>query len=158
LINSIFTTFDENDRPGGMPRGFAGSRGLPYAAIHEFGSRGLPGGVIRPVSAKFLWIKNWEVPPAFRRLTPSEFYRRMKNFPDVYSISESTTGARTAWYRGSSIRGKERYEKWIPLFFLVKRVRMPERPYVRPAINYVVRRYPLIAAKRIFREILRGGR
>lgn len=118
LMNSIYTGY-EQETGNAVPSAFIGVRNIPYGAIHEFGSQGLPGGVIKPTKSKKLWI------PARAnagRMTPREFVNMMKAQPSRYFITDK--GA----FR------EDAPDVYTPLFYRVDQVRIPERPYLRPAL------------------------
>lgn len=125
LMNNIYSGFSR-DQGESIPTAFLGVKNIPYGAIHEYGSEGLPGGVIRPVRAKKLWI------PARAnagRMTPREFINLMHAQPGRYFITPK--GAfRTD---GTNV--------YTPLFFRVDQVRIPKRPYLRPAIATAFERF-----------------
>lgn len=124
LLNSIFTRFETNRGAIKYYQAYVGSRGTPYAAIHEF------GGKITPKKAKALWLKNYEVPSKYRRITPTEFFNK-KN-------SRQANGVK---YRMTIKNGKlttagvEENGNYLPLFFMRDFVNIPERPYLRPAVK-----------------------
>lgn len=158
LMNGIFV---QHGREPGTSYTVAaiGVRGVPYARIHEYGSQGafgepgLPDGVIKPKKAKNLWLKNFEVPSQFKRMTPRQYVEMMKKQPREYQILESTRGqGRVAWFFGTAGRvrlrkgetfpeARSRVAKWIPLFYLRKQVTIPDRPYLHPAVVYAITFY-----------------
>jgi phage gpG-like protein len=145
LSNSIFNSFDID--PGKeYPTAYVGTQGIPYGAIHEY------GGTIKPKKAKFLWIKQWEGVPGFlKRITPSEFVNKMKKEPDVYGIRDQV-----AFYFGTKRKVKQSKKsigKFISLFILRKSVKMPERPYLRPAVEWAVTGFSGRVSKR-FAELV----
>lgn len=82
-----------------------GSFNVPYAAIHEF------GGDIRPKKSKYLTIP---LDPRYRRLKASNFNLSVtKRNHKLFLIDEET--GQLAYY-------------------LAKEVRIPPRPYLRPAV------------------------
>jgi phage gpG-like protein len=117
LMNNIYSGFESSDK--GIPSAFLGVKSIPYGAIHEYGSGGLPGGVIRPVRAQKLWIPHRA---NAGRMTPREFINLMKAQPNRYFITRS--GA----FREDGLN------VYVPLFFRVDQVRIPARPYLRPGI------------------------
>jgi phage gpG-like protein len=119
LNNAIFSGYEKGSGSN-VPTAFLGTQGIPYGAIHEYGSEGLPGGVIRPVKAQKLWI------PArgnAGRMTPREFIALMKAQPNRYFITDK--GAFK----------EEAPNVFTPLFYRVDQVRIPARPYLTPAIE-----------------------
>lgn len=141
LFNSIYSTVIKEH---GEFVGEVGVRNIPYGAIHEFGSGGLPGGVITPVTAKHLWVKNYMVPPQFKRMTPKEFMAMRIREPERFPIFK-TPGSQsiTAWYA----ERKGNHTELKALFFLRDSVKMPERPYLRPAVADATEEYPLAFAR-----------
>jgi phage gpG-like protein len=153
LLDRIFSSIDTD--PGKeYPTAYVGTYGIPYGRIHEY------GGTIRPKKAKFLWIKQWEGVPGFlRRITPKEFFINMKKMPHVYGIIDQV-----AFYFGTKRKVKlrkgetfgqahKRLGEFISLFILRKSVKMPERPYLRPAVKISVRGFSALATKR-FAELV----
>lgn len=124
LMNNIFSGLEAGD--GHFPDVFLGVRGIPYGAIHEFGSKGLPGGKIKPVKAQKLWIPNRK---AAGNMTPRQFMDAMKSNPKAYYFGPKMVGMRTA--TGTV----------TPLFFRVDSVTIPERPYLRPAMEVGAERF-----------------
>lgn len=117
LMNNIYSGYKVSS--SGIET-YLGVANIPYGAIHEYGSAGLPGGVIRPVKAQKLWI------PARAnsgRMTPREFIGLMKAQPDRYFITDK--GA----FR------EDAPNVFTPLFYRVDTVKIPARPYLRPAID-----------------------
>lgn len=105
--------------------GFVGVRTLPYAAAQEFGV------TIVPKKAKHLWI------PQYRnsgKMTPREFMRMKMQNPKMFFLSDEVAG------RWDNPKSKTR--RLIPLFFLVDKVTIPERPYLRPALELGVEKFP----------------
>lgn len=97
-----------------------GPRSVRYAAIHEY------GGIIRPTKAKALAI------PLQRAKTASGVGR--------YASPRQVQGLALLWPKGSPRgwlvkRKKRSTEFW---FMLVRRVVIPERPYVRPSVREAV--------------------
>jgi phage gpG-like protein len=94
-----------------------GVKGIPYGAIHEFGTDGLPKKGIVPIKAKYLWIPNQKV--LNKKMSPREFVDLMRSNKDYY-INPSRTAA---MYKNT------------PFFFLNKGpVKIPPRPYLTPAM------------------------
>ncbi len=129
LLNGIYSGFETST--SGDPEGFIGVRNVPYGAIHEFGSEGLPGGVITPQKAKKLWIPQHK---NVGKLTPREFIRLKMQNPGEYYLSDKVAGQ---WQNP-----KSKSRRLIPLFFLVDKVKMPARPYLRPALEVAVQEFP----------------
>jgi len=129
LLNSIYSSvYRDSD---GDIIGQLGVKNIPYGAIHEFGSSGLPGGVIKPVNAKKLWI------PQHRfagRMTPREFIRLKQRYPERFFLSDKVAGE---W-----VNPKAKVKRLTPLFFLTDQVKMPERPYLRPALAVALNFFP----------------
>lgn len=155
LLNSVFSGFEK--KANGLPTAFVGVRGIPYGAIHEF------GGVITPKKAKNLWLKNHDVPSKYKRMTPREFVENMKKSgkglsrgQESFSIIPTKKGGLIAVVQKNFITGdsglsaKSLQNKVIPLFFLRKKVTIPKRPYLTPAIKQGVKKMP----KNINRQIL----
>lgn len=135
-----------------LPSGFI-SVAVPYAAIHEFGSAGLPGGIIRPKRAKNLWIKLVHS-GKFKRITPTEFIKLMNEGQTHRALKSRKPGGSKRFAtedfgivgqkgRQTAIhiirRGKT--EKVTPLFALRKKVKIPKRPYVGPSVKAALRFY-----------------
>ena len=124
LLNSIFGGAEQASRTGSLPEGFIGTRGIPYGRVHEM------GGVIRPVKAQNLWAKNYDVPAKFKRMTPTEFIRAKQADPSAFSI---VTGQRSTVALAHAGGGRAGSAKSVVLFFLLKKVTIPARPYLMPA-------------------------
>ncbi len=97
-----------------------GPRAVRYAAIHEY------GGTIRPVNAKALAI------PLKRAQNPNKSAK--------YASPRQVQGLTLIWPKGSPRgwlvkRKKRSTEFW---FKLVRKVTIPERPYVRPSVREAV--------------------
>lgn len=149
-----------------LPRGYIVVK-TPYAAIHEF------GGEIKPKRAKNLWIKLAHS-GKFKRMTPTDFFnaRKRASLREVAQSRLLAKGLTAPSARGSKVRRQavlEQFEiipgekpnsriaaqiirtkrglKVKPLFALVKRVNMPSRPYVGPAIKRVLRFYAVKYAR-----------
>lgn len=129
LLNSIYSTME---RDGSQMVGVLGTRNIPYGAIHEFGSQGLPNGAIVPRKAKHLWIPQHR--NLRQRMTPREFIQRLRMQPDAYFLNDKVAGQ---W-----MNPKAKKRRLTPLFFLVDRVEIPERPYLRPAMATAVEAFP----------------
>lgn len=168
-----------------LPSGFI-SVAVPYAAIHELGSGGLPGGVIKPKRAKNLWIKLIHT-GKFKRITPTEFFRLMNQAETkgrVQSrllargkdIGRKTKSGRTIKpsVEDFGIIGKPGRQtavhmirkgksvKVTPLFALRKKVKIPKRPYVGPSIKAALRfynvKYGVNLAGLVFSRLITGGK
>lgn len=113
LINSVF---HEVIGRGDVSELVAGSKGVVYAAIHEF------GGVITPVRAKALTIP----------LTPEAKKKRARDFVGTFIIQTDSGQAFIARQVGDNI---ER------LYMLRQSVTIPARPYLRPAFKKVVPKF-----------------
>lgn len=87
----------------------AGGNGVPYAAIHEH------GGVVKPVNV------NWLTIPRF----PKYVGRRAREFALHF---EQRKNSKVAWL----VDDHRNYA-----YLLVKRVTIPARPYLEPAVNDV---------------------
>jgi phage gpG-like protein len=116
LLNAIYT---EIQGTKDIPDVVLGVRNIPYGAIHEFGSEGLPGGVIRPVNARKLWIPNHR---RVGKMTPREFIQQLRRNPRDYMLTPKIAGKRT------------KSGKVTPLFYLKDKVKIPARPYLTPAV------------------------
>jgi len=121
LLNSIFSGV-ERTGPNTY-ESFVGTRGIPYGAIHEF------GGTIKPVRAKNLWIPHHA---NTRRMTPREFMALKRANPSEYFLNDKVAGR---WISKNPNR-------LMPLFFLTKQSVIPERPYLRPAIEVAMEQFP----------------
>jgi len=141
LLNAIYSSVVVEN---GDPAGFVGVRNIPYARIHEYGSAGLPGGVIRPKKAKKLWIPNH---PIAGRMTPREFVNLMKGDPRRYDIFGHATQIAARWTGGYNIVDGEERKVWSPIFWLVNRSKIPARPYLTPAVEKAVDGYALTFAQ-----------
>jgi len=153
LLNSVFWVLDKETKKG-FPRILLGTRGIPYGAIHEF------GGDIERKNAQNLWVKNYEAPKQFRRLTPREFIQAKQQRPGQYIILNQTAFFRDVQdkvaLRKTALKDvKTSAETWHALFFLVKHVTIPERPYLRPAALEASKDYGH-AVSRHWRRILKG--
>lgn len=139
LLNSIFSEYSGE---GKDQTGYLGTRGIPYGAIHEFGQKGHPLRRKR----RWLWIKTEEAwkNSTFKRLTPSEFYKRAKRKNSGY------------FYFGGAAMYEKNNGDEIPLFWLKKNVDIPERPYLRPAIEDASGKY-LGYYQRILRQLVGGS-
>lgn len=124
LMNSIYSGFEQGSS-GGLPIGFIGVRNIPYGAIHEF------GGEIKPKRARKLWLPKYA---NAGKMTPREFMGRRKSDPSQYFLNDKVAGK---W-----VGAEARSRQLIPLFFLVDKVTIPERPYLRPAMEVSLERFP----------------
>ncbi len=122
LLNSIYSGFEGS---GDNLSGFVGTRTIPYGRIQE------EGGTITPKTAKHLWVKNYNVGGAAKRMTPKEFMLAKERSPREYAIFKSKRGTMVAW----KIEGRGQYAKATALFFLLDSVEIPSRPYVGPAVE-----------------------
>jgi phage gpG-like protein len=120
LMNSIYSGFEKSSNSR-YPVAFIGVRNIPYGAIHEF------GGTITPKKAKNLWIPKQ---PNAGRMTPREFMNLRRANPSQYFLNDKVAGR---W-----IGAQARSRQLIPLFFLTKKSVIPERPYLRPAMEVAV--------------------
>ncbi len=128
LMNSIYSGYEKGDD---YPVGFVGVRNVPYGAVHEFGTDGLPGGVIKPVKARKLWIPQYK---NTGKMTPREFIRMKMQNPRMFFLNDEVAGK---WENP-----KSKAKRLIPLFFLVDKVKIPARPYIRPAIEAALEFFP----------------
>jgi len=159
LMNSVFTR-REKVTGTKLLMIWLGTRRIPYGRIHEL------GGVVKPVQARWLWLKQYQkVPAKFRRMTPREFIENKRKRPDEFQIFEDNSGGLTAWYKGPSKyaqgarkRGKPRIRiaRWIPLFFLRKQVKIPKRPYLVPAAEFAIKQYRKVMNKHL-NALMRGS-
>lgn len=133
LMNSIYSGM-ENDN--GKFVGFVGVRNIPYGAVHEFGTDDLPGGAIKPKNAKNLWIPQHANIRSLggSRMTPREFIKLKQQNPRMFYLNDKVAGK---WENP-----KAKTRRLIPLFFLTKQVKIPARPYVRPAIEAAIEFFP----------------
>jgi hypothetical protein len=138
LLNNIYSGLEEGN--GRFPDIFAGVRTIPYGAIHEFGSKDLPGGVITPVKAKKLWIPQY---PAAKKMSPRDFVKAAMQNPTMYHIFAKVA----AMAVGPKIPGTK--QTWVPIFYLVDKVKIPERPYIRPALQASMEVFPTYMEKYI---------
>lgn len=125
LLNSIYNRWEKD---GDKFNVWVGSKGVPYARIHE------EGGIIVPVNAKFLWMRlsaTLKKGSPFRRLTPTDFYKGAK-FPGLtgFYYAQSSSGGRYAMAKTGVWNAAG-----TPLFRLLKMVKMRRRPYLLPAVK-----------------------
>jgi len=116
LLNSIpqgSRVSEEN----GVIKGEVGPEGVPYASIHEF------GGEITPKNAKYLAIPLDEVkgPDGIARAKPMDFAGRS-------FFIKSRAGNLILAMRAEG-------GEMVPLFLMKKSVKVPARPYIRPALE-----------------------
>lgn len=147
LLNSIYSGMEKPE--GDDLTGFVGVRNIPYGAVHEFGS----DGPITPKKAKHLWVKNHHVDSRFKRMTPREFMQSKMQSPDEFSIHKTKSGNLAAWHVDLIGKGKAKRQKVTALFFLLDSVKIPERPYIRPAVAEAWEEYPLAFAQFIAKEM-----
>lgn len=124
LLNSIYS--GQERLAAGEISGFIGVRDIPYGAIHEF------GGIINPKATnrmQRLWIPKRA---NAGRMTPREFIALKRAQPDRFFLNDKVAGRWT----------DDRKTRLIPLFFLVRQVKIPERPYMRPAMEEAMDYYP----------------
>lgn len=147
LLNSIYSGYTMAQ---GMPQGFVGTKGIPYGAVHEYGHEG-----IKPIKAKHLWQKLWGgSADKFRRITPTDFVSEMKQEASNFKIFYSKNGNLMAFHV-LKLMGKPVKFKLTPLFWLRDVIKMPERPYIRPAIEEAFENFGELASKQIAREMLK---
>jgi hypothetical protein len=143
LLNSIFAGFTPFNAGQTLPIGYLGVRGIPYGRIHEY------GGIIRPKKAKHLWLKQWGgAADKFRRMTPTEFIQAKEQDHEHFKIFRSKAGNLIAAFQ--MLKSKPP----TPLFVLRNQVTMPERPYLRPAMDEALKKYPQLARAKIARALL----
>lgn len=91
---------------------------LEYSALQQWGTAGLPGGVLKPKKGKFLAIPNPYV------LKPSERQnRRPRDFPNAFFNAYPFPAL---WLK----KGKGKNAKIVPIFFLHRWVRIRARPFL----------------------------
>lgn len=146
LLNAIYSGFTPF-RPGqSLPRGFIGTRGIPYGRIHEF------GGTITPKTARHLWIKQWGGrADKYRRMTPREFIQAKEQDPDRFAILTSKRGGMIA---AELEKRRNRPSNITALFVLKDKVTIPARPYLIPAIEDALEAYPKVARRLLTKELL----
>jgi hypothetical protein len=131
MLNSVFFDVQFDASKGNLPIGVFGTRGIPYGRIHEY------GGEIRPKKAKHLWLKQWGGrADKFRRMTPTEFIKEKNSNPKEYKIFMSKKNNLIAAYTPAN-------GDIVPLFVLRQRVTIPERPYLRPALETALKDFPI---------------
>jgi hypothetical protein len=145
LLNSIFSGFDAFIPGQSLPRGFIGTRGIPYGRIHE------EGGTIVPKTAKWLWVKQYGgKADQFRRMTPREFVEKMNKKDRRFKIIGKQGGKGKV-----AVFDALRNGDYVKLFALAQSVDIPARPYLRPAVDEVIAKYGPIA-KKVFRKEVRN--
>jgi phage gpG-like protein len=105
------------DSTGSRTRGviWAGGSGVVYARIHE------QGGVVTPKRAKALTV------PLPGAMTASGVVRGdARSFSDTFLLKRKGKDPVIMQRKGKNV---------VPLFVLKKRVKIPKRPYLRPAIE-----------------------
>ena len=141
LLNSISHGFS-NSRTQFLTA-FLQSSGIPYNAIHEF------GGEIKPQKANNLWIKNHDVDNRNRTLTPREFMAKLltqrASDEDRYAILRAKSSKKLTAF-------EFRNGKAEALFFLRKKVNIPARPYLEPAMVKTGEELPAIVARELDSE------
>lgn len=147
LLNSIFTSIEISSDD--LPRGFIGTQGIPYGAVHEFGD------TIRPKKAKHLWQKlHGKNTRKYRRMTPREFMTMRnsnKGRKEKFSIFRSKKGNLIAAVT-QRIKNKN---KITPLFWLRDEVTIPPRPYLGPAVAVAFKGFIFKASKRFAQEMIK---
>lgn len=123
LLNSIYVDYKiQNNKLTGS----LGVRNIPYGAIHEF------GGTIEPVKAQKLWIPQYK---NAKKMTPREFMNLRKSNPREYFLNDKVAGQKIGT------------RTIVPFFYLVDKVTIPERPYLRPAMEEAQGHYNEYLAK-----------
>lgn len=117
LLNAI-TQGKAVKEDGNTIVGEIGPEGVPYAGIHEF------GGIIKPKKAKYLAIPQSYVkgPDGVARAKPHDFKG------EKTSLVPLKRGGFMMLLRTAK-------EEQIPLFVFKKEVKIPKRPYIRPALQ-----------------------
>ena len=141
MINAISRGSGFKIQGGKIPLAFIGTKGIPYGAVHEFGD------TITPKNANHLWVKLFmKGSNKFKSWTPSDFMKRKKRLPKNFPIFKSKKGNLIAGFVHDKVNTKgETKQKILPLFSLRKSVKIPKRAYLIPAVNEVLRTYPMIA-------------
>lgn len=117
LMNAIFRGYNKE-----KGEGFIGVRS-PYGAIQEF------GGTVVPKNAKHLWVKNYiGVDGQFKRWQPKDFMDAAEKDSSFFIFKNPHTKKLLAAHR----KGPAAMEF---LFSLVSKSTLPERPYIRPAVE-----------------------
>ncbi len=103
----------------------AGGPGVPYAAAQEYGA------TIVPRTARWLTIP----------ISPAARYRSARSFGrSLFTIRSKAGNLLLVRRRGTGLE---------PLFVLKHRVRLPARPYMRPAVLRARRRIPRLFRKSV---------
>jgi phage gpG-like protein len=128
---------------------------VEYGPIHEY------GGVIRPKRTKFL-----AVPTAFAKTpagaTKSQYNRPLRQIPNLF-IGRSKSGILFAAEK-TPATGRQRRSGFKVLFWLVRQVRIPARPFLAPSLRdnipWITQRftYGLRQVERRVNAALRGRR
>lgn len=155
LLNAIFAGFQVNERNKTI-EGFVGVRAnkgrqgtKPYGRAHEFGA------VITPKRAKWLWIPiRSSKTKNFENMTPSDFVQQMKRPGGEFTIidGKSGSGKVAVWNQAARFNKTRQTSDLIALFALKKRVELPKRPFVTPAVQKVAKDVPALWLKR-FKEL-----
>jgi len=145
LFNSQYYGFERDGSD--IPTSFLGVRNIPYGRIQEYGSGGLPGGVVKPVKAKKLWIPNYK---KAGRMRPREFMSLLFSNPAYYHLFPNMAARWTGNYIAE--RGV-RKKQWEPLFYLKDSVKIPPRPFLTPAVAAAFLNYPDKFAKYLGEEL-----
>ena len=95
----------------------AGGSGVTYARIHE------QGGVVTPVRRKWLTI-----PTEFAKTGVGAVRGNARSFKDTFFLPKGKG-------RKSPLIMQKRGNKVVPIFVLKKEVKIPKRPYLRPAVD-----------------------
>lgn len=154
MLNAIYSDLDFRAK-GKIPDIIAGTRGIPYGAVHEF------GGKIKPKNANHLWVKNYSHGIGrFKRMTPREFMEAKRDQPRNFRIFRNpNTGKLIAAYveklRDVKMKTTDAASKVVTLFSLKDEVTIPERPYIRPAVKKVLTRSLVIYGKTL-EQVFRG--
>ena len=151
MLNAVFTEIDKVEAR--TIQGGIGTRGIPYGRIHEYGSDGLPGGVIRHINARHLWMKLWEVPADLRRMTPTEFFNAKKVQPDVFKLLGDPYGRRGGGDKPGAAVYQYSLGQYIVLFYLLKSVKIKARQYLRPAVRVAMAGYKKRLMKRFAEQV-----
>ncbi len=123
LLNSIYSGVEKS---GPDFVGVLGVRDVPYAAANEFGVTVKP----KPDNKmQRLWIPQRK---NSGRMTPKEFINLKRARPGDYFLNDKVAGK---WMN-------KRTRRLTPLFFLVKEATIPERPFLRPALEMAAESYP----------------
>jgi phage gpG-like protein len=130
LLNNIYVSYKIQ---GDKMIGELGVRTIPYAAIHEF------GGTIKPKNANRLWQPIYE---NSGKMTPREFMSLRESNKNQYAFFGNAAGKIL-----NPVRGEEEPVNFLPLFALRKEVKIPERPYLRPALQEASLHYDEYLAK-----------